>query len=86
MSVDIDLFTDSPYGQIDFSGLVAWFSHHYAYVDGNLAEPAGLEISLFAGASVESAVKIDPYYTDAFIKMGSGLPFPLSVFREGGRG
>ncbi len=32
MSVDIDLFTDSTYGQIDFSGLIAWFRDHYAYV------------------------------------------------------
>jgi len=32
LSVDIDLFTDSTYGQIDFSGLVAWFRDHYAYV------------------------------------------------------
>jgi hypothetical protein len=68
LSVDIDLFTDSTYGQIDFSGLVAWFRDHYAYLDGNFAEPTGLGISLFAGTSVESAVKIDLYYTDAFIR------------------
>jgi hypothetical protein len=68
MSVDIDLFTDAPYGSIDFSIIYKFFRDHYPYTDSNLGQEAGLGSSYYVGNSANDAIKIDIYYTDPFIR------------------
>ncbi len=35
MSVDIDLFTDAPYGSVDFDAIESYLSNSFNFVSGN---------------------------------------------------
>ena len=67
ISVDIDLFTDSTYGTIDFGILETYLKANWPYVDttGNL--PVGMGKPFFVGLTNENCIKLDLYYTDGFI-------------------
>lgn len=67
ISVDIDLFTDSTYSNIDFGVLKTYLKSNWPYVDtiGNL--PVGMGKAFFVGLSNENCIKLDLYYTDGFI-------------------
>jgi len=67
-SVDIDLFTDSDYGSIDFDILHAWLLEYYPYVDTHHVGAAGMGCSYFIGETADSNIKLDIYYTDPFIR------------------
>ena len=67
-SVDIDLFSDVEYGSIDFEGLEAYLRENFGYVDtlGNIIPAIGRSFSI--GTDSENALKLDIFYTDAFIQ------------------
>lgn len=67
VSVDIDLFTDHPYGSIDFKAIDQFLNENFPYAATNDG-PVALGTSYFVGTNEHEAVKIDIYYTDTFIR------------------
>jgi hypothetical protein len=67
MSVDIDLFSDTDYGTLDFKAVDDYLREHYFYVDTMNIEPIGMGKSYYVGRSAEESIKLDLFYTDAFI-------------------
>jgi hypothetical protein len=68
VSVDIDLFTDSPYGSVDFKKTENFLTTRFPYVTSNEGLPQAMGCSWFVGNNEMDAVKIDAYYTDTFIR------------------
>jgi hypothetical protein len=66
-SVDIDLFTDSEYGSVNFEAIDIFLHKQYEYVGGNKYEIVGMGRSYSIGSSEESCVKLDLFYTDEFV-------------------
>lgn len=68
LSVDIDLFSDAPYGSIDFKAtdefIEKTFSYHHHF--SNIAPAIGKSYSI--GTDKDNVVKLDVFYTDAFIQ------------------
>src|SRR5579871_6530306 len=62
-SVDIDLFSDVAYGQIDFKLINTFLKDKYYYVEASHYTEAGLGNSFFVGDSEEDNVKLDLFYT-----------------------
>jgi hypothetical protein len=67
VSVDIDLFTDEPYGTIDFDVLEKYLSDNYPYIDPGFGTIPGMGRSYLIGEGCDCAIKLDVYYTDKFI-------------------
>ncbi|MBS7231341.1 nucleotidyltransferase AbiEii toxin of type IV toxin-antitoxin system [Flavobacterium chryseum] len=67
MSVDIDLFSDADYGSLDFKAIDDYLRTNYFYVDSLDISPVGMGKSYYVGRNAEESVKLDLYYTDAFI-------------------
>jgi len=63
MSVDIDLFTDAPYGNIDFDAIEHFLKNNFGYVQGDFGGNAGLGKSYLIGADEEFTIKLDVYYS-----------------------
>lgn len=68
LSVDIDLFSDAPYGSIDFEAIDKFIEktfpyHHYF---SNLNSAMGKSYSV--GTEKDNLVKLDVFYTDTFIQ------------------
>jgi predicted nucleotidyltransferase component of viral defense system len=68
ISVDIDLFSDAEYGTIDFDKIDKFLREHFSYVDTNDGLPVAIGKSWYVGSSEDAAVKVDVYYTDAYIR------------------
>lgn len=68
MSVDIDLFSDADYGSLDFKAMDDYLRSNYFYVDSLDIAPIGMGKSYYVGRNPEECVKLDLYYTDAFIE------------------
>ena len=66
-SVDIDLFTDSAYGSIDFREIEQILKSNFSYVDFHMNETIGLGKSYFIGNNENELVKLDLFYTDPFV-------------------
>lgn len=66
-SVDIDLFTDSEYGGIDFDKLENILKATFPYVDSLSIGIVGMGKSFFIGNHENELVKLDVYYTDPFV-------------------
>lgn len=66
-SVDIDLFTDSPYGSIDFDKIDSFLRANYRYVDTSNDDIIGFGKSYFVGENEKNSIKLDLFYTDEFI-------------------
>lgn len=66
-SVDIDLFTDAEYRSIDFEAIDTFLRSHYLYVDTSKDNIISFGKSYFVGESPENSIKLDVFYTDAFI-------------------
>jgi len=66
-SVDIDLFADTPYGEIDFEVIDKHLKNTFEYVDSREG-PVAMGKSYFIGNSAEDCIKLDLYYTDPFIR------------------
>jgi hypothetical protein len=68
LSVDIDLFTDSEYGSVNFTAIDQFFKNNYSYVESNTIAIIGIGKSYFIGSHNDNCIKIDLYYTDNFIE------------------
>lgn len=68
LSVDIDLFSDAPYGSIDFKAIDEFiektfpYHHHFANFDPAMGK------SYSVGTDKDNVVKLDVFYTDTFIQ------------------
>ncbi len=67
-SIDIDLFSDTPYDSIDFGAINAFLCNTFSYVDTSDYKVVGLGKSYYIGNSEKDCVKLDLFYTDKFIE------------------
>jgi predicted nucleotidyltransferase component of viral defense system len=63
ISVDIDLFTDAPYGSIDFDLLETFLKRNFEYVEGEFGGNPGMGKSYRIGSDPKNAIKLDLYYS-----------------------
>ncbi|QRR02477.1 nucleotidyl transferase AbiEii/AbiGii toxin family protein [Dyadobacter sandarakinus] len=68
ISVDIDLFTDAPYGSIAFEVLEHCLHHTFPYVSYSANILPGIGRSYTVGTDRSNVIKLDVYYTDPFIQ------------------
>ena len=66
-SIDIDLFSDSEYGIVDFNAIENYLKANFVYVDFLNTIPA-MGKSYFIGENKQNTVKLDVYYTDTYIQ------------------
>ncbi len=66
-SIDIDLFTESDYGSIDFTKLENILIETFPYVDTSSVGDMGMGKSYFIGSSEHDLVKLDLFYTESFV-------------------
>ena len=66
-SLDIDMFTDSEYGSIDFAKLENILVEIFPYVESTYDAAVGMGKSFFIGNNQNELVKLDLYYTDPFV-------------------
>ncbi len=68
LSVDIDLFSDVPYGNIDFTAIDKFIENTFPYYHhfSNLEPSMGKSYSI--GTDKDNVIKLDVFYTDAFIQ------------------
>lgn len=67
-SVDIDLFTDAPYGSLDYSAFGTFFQKNYPYyVCLDTTNIVGFGRSYYVGNSEVDCVKVDVYYHEGMI-------------------
>ena len=66
-SIDIDLFSDIPYGTIDFDQIDNFQRQHFHYVSTSTLSPA-LGKAYFLGHTKNQTFKLDVFYTDPFIQ------------------
>jgi predicted nucleotidyltransferase component of viral defense system len=67
-SVDIDLFTNVPYGSLDFSVYENFFQANYNYYDcGDKTDVLAFGRSYYIGESADDNIKVDLYYHDEII-------------------
>lgn len=67
-SIDIDLFTDSPYGNIDFEIIDTSLRRLFPYVNHLSNVIPALGKSYVIGTDRDNTVKLDIFYTDPFIQ------------------
>ena len=96
-SIDIDLFSDVDYGEIDFDSIEKYLALNFSYLDQFSNSIPGIGKSYFIGEDKDNAVKLDIFYTDKFIqpyfiqdsiKMASIdeiIGMKLDVIQRGGR-
>ena len=98
MSVDIDLFTDAPYGSIDFDSIETYLTDNFAYVEGEFGGNPGMGKSYLIGTDADTVIKLDLYYAmDPFfqeVKAEDGvrmatteeiIAMKVDVIQRGGR-
>jgi len=68
ISVDIDLFTDIPYGNVDFNVLENCLRDEFQYVGQFSNMIATIGKSYTIGNDRDNIVKLDVFYTDPFIQ------------------
>jgi predicted nucleotidyltransferase component of viral defense system len=67
ISIDIDLFTDSPYNSVDFYQIDHWIKETFDYVEMSNEGNIGFGKSYYVGLDSANLVKLDFYYTDQFV-------------------
>lgn len=67
MSIDIDLFSNAEYGDLDFHSIQSHMRMMFPYCEGDCGTVPGMGSTWFVGNSREDAVKLDLFYTDEFI-------------------
>jgi len=67
LSVDIDLFTDTDYGSIDFKEIRNFLVQKYPYCSYRNLDLISFGTYFEVGLSKDDFVKIDFYYTDKFV-------------------
>ena len=95
-SIDIDLFSDSEYGTLDFNAIENYLQENFQYVDFLNTIPA-MGKSYFIGENKENTIKLDVYYTDNYIQpyvevdgirmatIEEIIPMKIDVVQRGGR-
>ena len=69
VSADIDLFTEKNYGSIDYDRFEAYFDQKYSYKHRpDVSNIVAMGRSFYVGQPPKESVKVDLYYTDAFIR------------------
>lgn len=68
ISVDIDFFSDAPYGSIDFDEIESFLTSKFPYIDNFSNVQPSIGKSYFIGTDKENTIKLDVYYTDDFIQ------------------
>ncbi len=69
MSVDIDLFTNAPYGSLDFNTFEDFFKENYPYYSRpDKSDIVGFGRSYYIGNSKDDNIKVDLYYHDEIIE------------------
>lgn len=68
MSVDIDLFTDAAYGSFDFEAIDKKLQESFSFVEMQYEGNNSFGKSYYIGNSKSDIVKVDLFYTDAFIR------------------
>lgn len=63
ISVDIDLFTDAPYGSIDFESIEQELQNGFTHYERVSSGPVGMGRSYFIGTGPDNTVKLDLFYT-----------------------
>ncbi len=66
MSVDIDLFSDLPYGEISFARIDEFLISNFLVVDFSKTDPS-IGRSYFVGKDISNLIKLDVFYSDQFI-------------------
>lgn len=67
-SADIDLFTNAPYGSLDFSVYENFFRNNYKYYDCmDKTDIVGFGRSYYIGEAEDNNIKIDLFYHDEII-------------------
>ncbi|GHT00535.1 hypothetical protein FACS189421_12650 [Bacteroidia bacterium] len=67
-SIDIDLFTDENYGTIDFDIIDNYFKSNFVFVETSPSRVVGMGKPYYIGDDDKNFVKVDLFYTDAFIR------------------
>jgi predicted nucleotidyltransferase component of viral defense system len=67
ISIDIDLFTDSPYNSVDFYQIDHWIKETFDYAEMSTEGNIGFGKSYYVGLDSANLVKLDFYYTDQFV-------------------
>ncbi|WP_268225370.1 nucleotidyl transferase AbiEii/AbiGii toxin family protein [Sinomicrobium oceani] len=67
-SIDIDLFSDLAYGDIDFNRITKYLETNFPYINHLSDVVPALGKSYFIGERAENALKLDVFYTDPFIQ------------------
>ena len=67
-SIDIDLFSDIDYGEIDFDAIEKHLETNYKYVDHLSNIIPGIGKSYLIGEDKDNTLKLDIFYTDKFIQ------------------
>lgn len=73
LSADIDMFTDSDHGSIDFLNILTNLKLDFPYVDHNEWFNESIGNSCFIGNSSDDLIKLDLFYTDQF-------KYPINTF------
>lgn len=65
-SDDIDLFTDTIYGSVDFEGIDKRIRESFVYVDASIPGSSHIGKPYFIGNSSTEFIKVDVFYTDPY--------------------
>lgn len=67
-SIDIDLFSDVEYGEIDFDAIQNYLETNFKYIDHLSNIIPGMGKSYLIGEDKDNSLKLDIFYTDKFIQ------------------
>lgn len=67
-SIDIDLFSDAEYGEIDFDNIENYLETNFKYIDHLSNIIPGMGKSYLIGEDKDNSLKLDIFYTDKFIQ------------------
>lgn len=67
ISIDIDLFSNAEYGDLNFHSIQGHLREMFPYCEGDCGTVPGMGATWFVGNSRDDAVKLDLFYTDEFI-------------------
>lgn len=97
LSVDIDLFSDLPYGTIDFDQIYQFLNRNFPYVSPPTKAPIGFGKSYLIGQDPINSIKLDVYHTEPFLEnsieiegirlasIGEIAAMKMDVIQRGGR-
>ena len=68
ISIDIDLFTDSLYGSVNFHAIQEMLRNKFNFCVGDCGKIVSFGTSYLIGDTKEDAVKLDLFYTEPFIR------------------